>query len=168
MQAMSEKQQGINQGTMQLSQLGVSQQQSLLDELLSQQQQLKQQLEDLLSENPGDTPGGLEKISDDMDDVINDFKNHNINQKTIDRQQQILTRMLDNQKSLHKKDFSNKRDSKTASDFMYTGPNGLPEDLGDKNLLLINAMESAIEEGFSNEYNKRLRNYFLNLQKANE
>ena len=30
---------------------------------------------------------------------------------------------------------------------MYTGPNGLPEDLGDKNLLLINAMESAIEEG---------------------
>jgi len=34
-------------------------------------------------------------------------------------------------------------------------------------LELINAMESAMEEGFSIEYNKLIRNYFLSLQKEN-
>ena len=75
--------------------------------------------------------------------------------------------MLDNQKSLTQKDFSNKRKSKAGSDFTYIGDETLPENLGDRNLLLINAMESAMEEGFSTEYNKLIRNYFLNLQKEN-
>ena len=72
--------------------------------------------------------------------------------------------MLDNQKSLTQKDFSNKRKGKTGQYFEYDGSENLPENLGDKNLLLINAMESAMEEGYSNEYNKLLRNYFLKLQ----
>ena len=29
-------------------------------------------------------------------------------------------------------------------------------------------MEAAMDEGFSNEYNKIIRNYFLNLQQDNE
>ena len=37
-------------------------------------------------------------------------------------------------------------------------------ELGNKNLLFINAMESAMDEGYSNEYNKIIRNYFLNLK----
>ena len=54
--------------------------------------------------------------------------------------------MLDNQKSLTKKDFSNKRKSKTGGEFIYQGTSSLPQNLGDKNLLLINAMEEAMEE----------------------
>jgi len=73
--------------------------------------------------------------------------------------------MLDNQKSLTQKDYSNKRDSKTGQDFEYLGLEQLPKNLGDKNLLLINAMEAAMDEGYSVEYNKLIRNYFLNLQK---
>ena len=67
-------------------------------------------------------------------------------------------------KSLTQKDFSNKRKSKTGKYFEYIGSENLPESLGDKDLLLINAMESAMEEGYSNEYNKIIRNYFLKLQ----
>ena len=76
--------------------------------------------------------------------------------------------MLDNQKSLIQKDYSNKRTSKIGDEFIYNGPNGLPIKLGDKNLLLMNAMEAAMKEGYSNEYNKLIRNYFMNLQKENE
>ena len=43
---MSQQQQVINQGTMQLSQMGMMQQQSILDQLMQQQQQLKEQLEE--------------------------------------------------------------------------------------------------------------------------
>ena len=92
------------------------------------------------------------------------FKNKRINRETIERQEQILSRMLDNQKSLTKKDYSNKRKSKTGNDFMYNGDTSLDLESIDKNYLIINAMESAMDEGYSNEYNKIIRNYFLNLQ----
>jgi len=164
MENMSQKQQGLNQATMQLNQLGMMQQQGLLGELLSQQQELKEQLDDLLDEFPGQNNGTMEKIGEDMDEIINDFKNKRINRETIERQEQILSRMLDNQKSLTKKDYSNKRKSKTGNDFMYDGDTSLDLESIDKNYLIINAMESAMDEGYSNEYNKIIRNYFLNLQ----
>ena len=47
-------------------------------------------------------------------------------------------------------------ESKTGNDFDYLGSQQLPENLGDKNLLLINAMESAMDEGYSIEYNNLL------------
>ena len=101
-----------------------------------------------------------------MDKVIEDLKNKNITRKTIERQQKILSRMLDSQKSLQQKDFTNKRESKISKDMYYTGPLGLPQDLGEKDLLLINAMESAMNENLSAEYNKLIQLYFLNLQKG--
>ena len=162
---LSKQQQGLNQGTMQLSQLGLMSQQNLLGQLQSQQQELMDKLSDLLGEHPGENNKSMEKVTEDMEEVIQDFKNKNISRETIERQERILSRMLDNQKSLTQKDFSNKRKSKTGSNFIYTGNEALPENLGDRNLLLINAMEDAMEEGFSIEYNKLIRNYFLNLQK---
>ena len=167
MEQMGQQQQGLNQSTLQLSQLGMMQQQSLLEELQSKQEELKQELEDLLEEFPGANNGTMEKIGQDMEEIIQDFKNKNVTAETILRQKNIVSRMLDNQKSLQQKDFSNKRKSKTGSNFIYTGNDDLPDNLGDRNLLLINAMESAMEEGYSIEYNKLIRTYFLNLQKEN-
>ena len=100
-----------------------------------------------------------------MDEVIDDFINKNITQKTIDRQQKILSRMLDSQKSLQEKDYDNKRESVISETKEYFGPLGLPNDLGEKDLLLINALESAINENMPLEYNSMIQSYFLNLQK---
>ena len=33
--------------------------------------------------------------------------------------------------------------------------------------MIIDAMENAMNEGFSKEYNMRIRNYFLNLNESN-
>ena len=100
-----------------------------------------------------------------MDKVIDDFINKNITQKTMERQQKILSRMLDSQKSLQEKDYENKRESVVAENTEYLGPLGLPNDLGEKDLLLINALESAIEENMPLEYNSMIQSYFLTLQK---
>ena len=165
LESISKKQQGINQGTMQLSQLGLMQQQGLMEQLQNQQQKLKEELSDLLGEQPGQNNGTMEKITNDMDDVIQDFSNKNVTQKTIERQEQIISRMLDNQKSLAQRDFSDQRKSKSSEQFEFTGSYLLPDNLGQNNLLLINAMSNAMKEGHSKEYNQLIRNYFLNLQK---
>ena len=73
--------------------------------------------------------------------------------------------MLDNQKSLAQKDFSEQRKSKNAEQFNYEGESKLPDNYGEKNILLINAMDAAMQEGHSSEYNEMIRKYFLNLQK---
>ena len=162
---ISNQQQGVNQGTMQMGQMGMMQQQ-IMEQLQQQQQELKEKLGELIGNNPGqDHGGGLNKAAEDMDKVIDDFINKNITQKTIDRQQKILSRMLDSQKSLQEKDFENKRESVIAETIEYLGPLGLPNDLGEKDLLLINALESAIEENMPLEYNSMIQSYFLNLQK---
>ena len=52
---------------------------------------------------------------------------------------------------------------------MYIGPDGLPLDYGERKLILMEAMEQALQEGYSQDYNKMIRSYFQALQeKMNE
>jgi hypothetical protein len=150
--------------TMQLGQMGMMQQKSILEELLKQQSELRQQLEDLVGDNPGEETGGLSNAGDEMDEVILDLKNNNINRETIERQQRILSKMLDSQKSLTQKDFSKKRISKSAENYNYDYLN-TNLDIVEKNSFFIDAMESALKEDIPLDYQNVTRLYFLNLQK---
>ena len=74
--------------------------------------------------------------------------------------------MLDSQKSLTKKDFSNNRKSEGYSNNVHReSPIQLSDEKGQQELLLINAMEEALKEGHSNEYQELIKLYFYNLQK---
>jgi len=163
---LSDKQKGINESTMQLPQLGSNGQQSMMQQLMNQQQALKEGLEQLLSNMPGAENTGLGQANKEMEEVINDFKREQVDRKTKERQQRILSRMLDSQKSLTKKDFSNNRKSESNTEnIIYDSPSGLPENKGQRDLLLINAMERALQEGHPNEYQELIKLYFYNLQK---
>ncbi len=168
MEEMSQQQQGINQGTMQLPQLGMMAQQQMMEQLQQQQEQLKQQLEELLGEHPGQEAGGAGKAKEEMEEVIEDFRRKQVDRKTQERQERILSRMLDSHKSLTQKDYSEKRKSNTGEEIIYSGPTGLPADLGEREMLLINAMESALQEGHSREYQNMMKKYFRTLQNQQE
>ena len=116
MEKMSQAQKGINQSTSQLPQLGMMAQQQMMQQLQEQQEQLKKQLEELLNNNPEQKTGGLSKANDDMENVLDDFRKKQIDRRTQERQERILSRMLDSQKSLTQKDFSEKRKSKSAKE----------------------------------------------------
>ena len=166
LEQMSQSQEGINQGTMQLGQMGMMQQQALMQQLMQQQAQLKQQLSELISDNPGEQTGGLSRAEEEMEQVISDFELNNINKKTIERQQSILSKMIDSQKSLAQRDFSNKKNSKTAENkFESLNYENIPNDYGEKDLFYISAMENALKDSPNENYNNIIRLYFLNLQK---
>ena len=166
LEQMSQSQEGINQGTMQLGQMGMMQQQSLIQQLMQQQSALRQQLSELISNNPGENTGGLAKAKEEMEKVISDFELNNITTKTIERQQSILSKMLDSQKSLKQRDFSNKRNSKTAENkFDNINYNDIPDNYGEKDLFYISAMENALKNNSNKDYDNIIRLYFLNLQK---
>ena len=163
---MSGQQQGINQSTMQMGGMSMMNQQGMMQRLQAQQQQLQQALNDLLSENPGEESGGLGKAEKEMEEVIEDFRRRKVNRQTMERQERILSRMLDAQKSLSQRDYSEKRKSKQGETFTYDGPAGLPSDLGEREVLLIEAMEEALQEGHSREYQDIIKTYFRELQKV--
>ena len=83
-----------------------------------------------------------------------------------EKQQKILSRLLDSQKSLKERDYSNKRKSETGQEKSYSGPLDLPKNLGNENLIYIDAMEEALNQNYSLEYEKMFRKYYRNLQKS--
>ncbi len=169
LEQMSSQQQGINKGTMQLGQMGMMAQQMMMQKLQQQQQMLQKSLEEMLSDMPGgNQPGGLSKANEDMKKTIQDFKRKKVSEKTIKRQEEILSRMLDSQKSLQQKDYSEKRKSNPGKQFEYTGNNELPININDKQLLLIQSMESALKEGYSRDYQEMIKTYFMQLQEEPE
>ena len=109
---MAESQQQINQGSQQCSNPGFmpgGQNQSIQGELMKrlqkQQEALSQQLQEMIGEMPGgQNEGSLSKAAQDMEEVIKDFQRRKITRETIDRQNKILSRMLDSQKSLKQKE----------------------------------------------------------------
>jgi len=168
MEQMSQQQQGINQGTMQLGQMGMMAQQQMMQKLQAQQQQLQKSLGELLDEMSDGGPDGLGKASQDMEEVVKDFKRRQVDRRTMERQERILSRMLDSQKSLSQRDYSEKRKSEAAEEIIYTGSSGLPDNMGEREMLLIQAMEDALNEGHSREYQSMMKTYFRKLQKESD
>ena len=141
-------------------------QQSLMEQMLFKQQNIRNSLKRMMDEmkeagNHG--LGDLSGIANEMDEVINDLKRNKFDRDTSNRQQRILSRMLDSQKSLTQRGFEEERKSQTAQEVKLEGPMGLPEDLGQRQSLILQAMDTALKSGYTNDYQKMIRRYFNSL-----
>jgi len=173
MQQMSGQQQGINNESMQLAlgQLSSSIKEGLMGRLLSQQQQVQKNLQQLMNESKKsgeDGLGDLQGISKEIEDVINDFQKRRYNQQTKERQQRILSRMLDSQKSMTQRGFKEERKAETANEIIYEGPSGLPLDYGQRRNLAMEALNQSLKAGYSRDYQTMIRRYFNSLSKIEQ
>ena len=161
LQKMAGQQQGINDETQMLG-MGQNGQQQAMQRLAARQQQLRKSLEDLQNElaESSDQSGDLGGIAKDMDDVIKDFQQNRVLRKTLERQQRILSRLLDAQKSLRTQDYKKERKSVAGEDFHRESPGELPADLGERRTVLRENLKQALKEGYSREYEELIRQYF--------
>jgi len=107
--------------------------------------------------------GDLGGVAKDMEEVIKDLQNNQVLRRTLERQQRILSRLLDAQKSLRTQDFKEERQSKTGEQIVRISPDGLPADLGERHTLLRENLEKALRDGYSKEYESLIRRYFEEL-----
>jgi hypothetical protein len=124
LQQMIPQQQDIMRQTqemlqMQLAQEALRQQkQSELQRLAGQQRSLqdvaKQIQDSMKKERTG--VGKLDRAVEDMEAVTEALKNGDINDDTVNKQQRILSRLLDAQRSVNTRDYEQKRESHTAQD----------------------------------------------------
>ncbi|HBN45976.1 MAG: hypothetical protein QF439_04500 [Candidatus Marinimicrobia bacterium] len=165
MQKMAGQQQGINSQSMQLAmgQMAAAAQQGLLKKLLQEQKQVRKSLQEMMNEMKRSGEKGLGDmggIAQEMDEVLKDFERQKISRKTVDRQQRILSRMLDSQKSMTQRGEKEERKSETATEIFISGPAGLPADMGQRRSLTMEAMNRALKAGYPRDYQAMIRRYF--------
>ncbi len=164
MQGMAGAQQGINQETLGLGmgqQLSLAQQ-AAMARLAAEQGAVRKSMEELAKEagNLSEILGSMDKIVEDMKEVEKDFAQQNVNRETIERQNRILSRMLDSQRSMREREYSQKRKAETGKEYLSISPDGLPADLGERRSRLQQDLLRAKSEGYTRDYLELIRKYF--------
>jgi hypothetical protein len=177
LQQMGQQQEGINQGMPQMGK-GMNpgsmsrEQQAQMGRMMGEQQAVKKSLEQLQKEQQQltggkkNTLGDLNKIAEDMQEVINDMKNNNVRPETIQRQEKILSRLLDAQHSQHERDFDKKREGNAAR----TAPaRPAPEQLAQSEINRANQLlelQRGSDGRYTKDYESRIRNYLDRVKRA--
>ena len=169
MQQMAGQQQGLNQQGMQLAlgQMAAAAQQQMMQQMLQKQQGIRKSLDQLMKEMKQSGTHGQGDFSGmraDMDKVIKDLQKNRFTPKTHQRQQRILSRMLDSQTSMTQRGFKEQRRSTTPDPaIVFEGPGGLPADMGQRQNLALQALNKAINAGYSREHQNMIKRYFNSL-----
>ena len=174
LQNMAGAQGQLNQESMMQFQLGQQGKMQLSSDALArmaaQQEMIKQSLENLTQEygSRRDVLGRLGELSGEMEEVIKQLREEKMDRQLIERQEKILSRMLDAQKSVREREYSKRREAEREEIRIVKSPPEIKKDLLRKKNLLRKEMMNALEEGYTLEYKEYIKNYFESLSRHNE
>lgn len=174
LQQMSQQQMNLNQLTQQLNQGQLTQQQlSQLQRLTQEQELIRKSLEQLNKEaqEKGQSKKlstSLEKILEEMKEVVTNMNTEKVNDELIQAQERILSKLLDAQRSINERDFEKERESISGRTFNRESPPEIifgTEEGKDK---LRDELLKAVREGYSKDFEELIRKYYeqLSTQKS--
>ena len=110
------------------------------------------------------TENQIKKINDEIENILDDLSNDRISPNILNKQNKILSRMLDSQKALNQRDYNEKRISNSANEnFEFKSPNALPEDLAQRKNIIMNSLQKALKNNYSLDYQNMIKTYFNTL-----
>ena len=178
LQQLAESQDQLNQMAQRLNQQMREQGRTpgfeqMMEQLAAQQQMIREATQRLAerAEQMAQMLGSLEGVSQDMTDVEKALQQGRLDQEVLDRQAQILTRMLDSLKSLQKRDIGKQRKAEVAKNPSVSAQEIPP--LHPELLEIVRKLETAPNakefENIPFQYREQLRKYFKALsQKSSQ
>ncbi len=173
LQQMSQQQLALNMMTqqlmLQLSEDGQMSQQmrSQAQRLASDEQRLAENLKRVLQTNRDaqNQTSAINQIIEDLEAISHDLKRGRLDNALIEKQERILSRLLDAQKSIHKREFSKKRKSEISEIEDWD----LPEEIKLKfDKMRRKALLNDDYKDYPKEYQELIREYLRLLnEKAN-
>ena len=165
---LSELQKQLSQQIQELKQSGKSGRElsEELAKMAAQQEQLRNTLENFETGMEGNKLGEkIEKLVEQMEQNEWDLINKNITEETIERQQEILTRLLDAENSMRERGEDEEREARTADDFELSIPESLNEYLKakEKEIELLKTIPAKLNPYYKKETNK----YFKKIKEKN-
>ena len=169
LQQLAQSQEQLNQMAQNLSQQMRQQGQTpglqqMLQQFAGQQQLIREATERLaeMAEQMAEMLGSLEDVAEEMAEVEKSLQRGELNRQVLDRQEQILTRMLDSLKSLQKRDVGKQRKAQVAKN-PSTPAQEVPP-LHPELLEIVRKLETAPNatevENIPFQYREQLRQYF--------
>ena len=146
--------------------------QEMLRQLAGQQQLIREATERLaeMAEQMAEMLGSLKDVAEEMTEVEKSLQQGEINRQVLDRQEQILTRMLDSLKSLQKRDVGKQRKAQVAKN-PSTPAQEVPP-LHPDLLEIVRKLETAPNatevENIPFQYREQLRQYFKRLSQRSD
>jgi hypothetical protein len=122
--------------------------------------QMQQYLEELKAQ--GETgDAGLNKLMDDMEQTELDLVNKRLNEETIQRQEEILTRLLKHEKAMREREKEERRESKEVKNHEQ----GNPGEFLEYNKLLLKEVEllKTVPPDLKPYYKRKVNEYFYNF-----
>ncbi len=135
-----------------------------LQQIADQQDQMRRQLREMNrnSEARGKLLGDLNKIAQQMEESIREMQKKQLGRRTVYRQQQILTRLLQATRSMEERGKRKERESEEGETIDRTSPESqMPSDLENK---IRRELIRALESGYSVDYQELIKKYFDLLQ----
>ena len=166
---MAQQQMGINNLTKMLQQGQLTmEQQAQIQRLAGQQAALQKSLSELNKEakEAGESKkiaADLEQILDEMKEVISGMNTKKIDDNLIQKQDKILSKLLDAQRSMNERDFEKNRESISGKDFNIDSPGELIFMDYQENDILREELIKSFQSGFSKDYQDIIRKYFESL-----
>jgi len=173
LQQLSGQQMNLNDLTQMLQKMqqgGLNPQQQMELQRLSQQQELigkslaQLNQEAKLSGQSSRLPGDLDDIVNQMQEVITDMNTEKLDDDLIQKQENILSRMLDAQRSINERDFEKERKSRTGKTDLRESPSDLI--ISDETVLkkMRDELNKAVKEGYTKDYEELIRRYYEAIQ----
>jgi hypothetical protein len=162
---MAQRQASLSYGTQSLFPLPSpipSSLQGQLERLAEEQEALRKALEGLRA---GLLEEGLERSLEgaerEMEEVVRRLTERRVDSDLLEQQRRILSRLLDAQKSIRKREFSRTRVSESGKEFEAVSPPGLPEDASRERLR--RALLDVRKGDSPAEYRRLIEAYFETL-----
>lgn len=109
--------------------------------------------------------GDLGQVAREMAEVQTDLTTGNFNPGTARKEERILSRLLDAQRSTRERDYEKKRTSTAGQDVVRESPPPLGPTAMQGKEKLRRDMQKALEEGYAREYEDLIRRYFEMLER---
>ena len=138
-----------------------------LNQLAKQQNRIRKQLQELRQNGglEGDRAGSeIQRMIEEMEDTINDLRGGAVDPTLIERQQNILTRMLEAEKSMQERDEEEKkREGKQPGDFERVNPSDITLEELEKQIR--SRLNDPNFTKYSPDYQRLIERYFELLKK---
>jgi hypothetical protein len=135
------------------------------------QSAVQKTLEDLAREQKNANTGNkksaddLKKLSEEMQELVSDMRSKGINQQTIQRQEKILSRLLEAQRSINERDKEETREANTGENVSRTTPGSLKLSEEDTRKAIREEMLRSSNGAFSKDYQILIRKYLEKIGK---
>ncbi len=168
LQQLSGQQQGINQGTQNLGNM-TQQQAAEMARLAGEQGMVRKSMEQLAKEAAasGDLKrmlGDLGSVAQEMREVQTDLAQGNVNPETLQKQERILSRLLDSQRSARERDYEKRRQSSPGQNVASPSPGQIDLSTQEGRNRLRRDLLKALEQGYARDYEELIRKYFDALE----